>query len=146
MKTCSLILILSLFFAAHLSAQDVAVLANHSPTIKEKTLKTTKTVFIPNFERSASFHGELTELVEFLESNLVYPELGRENGIEGIVIIEFTVAIDGSIQEPKVVQGLGLGFDKEAIRLVNMMPKWKPAQQGIRAVNSKVRMPIAFSL
>jgi len=148
MRTFALILTLSFFFVVKIDAQDIAVLTKNSSTIKKKTSKIAKTVFVPNFELHASFNGELEELAEFLESNLVYPELGRVNNIEGIVLVQFTVAADGSIQDAKVIKGLGqgLGFDEEVLRLVNLMPKWKPAQQGVRAVNSKVRMPIAFSL
>ncbi len=101
---------------------------------------------MPNEERRASFDGGITQLADFLATHLIYPELGRENGVEGIVLVEFTIAADGSTQHAKVIEGLGLGFDEEALRLVDSMPKWNPAQQGVRIVASKVRMPIAFRL
>lgn len=148
MKTISVILFLSVVLTINLNAQDVAVLTSHEQEMPMKANENDKPAFTPNLEMRATFNGSLLELAQFFEDNLVYPELGRVNNIEGTVLVQFTVAADGSIQDAKVIKGLGqeLGFDEEALRLVNLMPKWKPAQQGVRAVNSKVRMPIAFSL
>ena len=151
MKTFSVILFLSVLFIININAQDVAVLTNNQPTTslkKQKKKNKKKAAFIPNAEVRASFNGNFLDLAQFFEDNLIYPEIARENHIEGTVLVEFTVATDGQIQNAKVIKGLGqgLGFDEEALRLVNMMPNWTPAQQGVRTVNAKVRIPIAFSL
>ncbi|MEM0992061.1 MAG: energy transducer TonB [Bacteroidota bacterium] len=150
MKTFSVILFLSALFTISINAQDIAVLTDQQATVSLKQEKQfdEKAAFIPNVEVRASFNGSLLDLAQFFEDHLIYPGIGRANLIEGIVLVEFTVAADGSIENAKVVRGLGqgLGFDEEALRLVNMMPKWTPAQQGTRTVATKLRIPIAFVL
>ena len=85
---------------------------------------------------------------EFLAKNLVYPELARENGIEGRVHVEFIVEKDGSITNIKVVRGreLGHGIPEEAIRMVKAMPKWKPAMMDGKIVRAYFIMPVVFKL
>jgi protein TonB len=133
-------------------AQTVAVAT--APAHSTTTVKTTPItpekkatpVFVPNVETHASYIGGISQLSDYLYDNLVYPELGRENGIEGTVLVELTIAENGDVQYAHVVKGPGMGFDKEALRLINEMPAWIPAQQGVRPVASKIRIPIAFIL
>jgi len=123
---------------------DMAILDNNIEKTRKKEVR--KSVFHPNAESTAHFQGSKETFIEYIRSHVEYPKLALENAREGIVIVEFVVGKDGSIRNPKIVQSLGFGCDEVALALVNNMPKWKPAQQGIRAVRSKVRLPLAFYL
>lgn len=130
-----------------MNAQIIASLMH--PTLEMKVKQKTKksaAAFVPNIETRTSSVGGMNQLANYLADELVYPELGRENDLEGTVLVEFTIGENGDIQDANIVEGLGLGFDKEALRLVKKMPNWRPARQGVRRVASKIRMPIAFGL
>ncbi len=83
---------------------------------------------------------------EYIAQNMHYPELARENGIEGKVVIEFIVNKNGSISDAKVVRGIGGGCDEEALRIINGMPAWKPGMQKGAPINVRYSLPIAFKL
>ncbi|MFL5763318.1 MAG: energy transducer TonB [Bacteroidia bacterium] len=86
------------------------------------------------------------ELQEFIQNNLVYPQSARDLDLQGMVIITFTVMKDGTIAEPKILKGLSKDCDKEALRVIKMMPKWKPGFKGERAMNVQMNIPIKFRL
>lgn len=102
--------------------------------------------FVPLIEVQATFPGGNIALVNYLEERLIYPELAIRNNREGIVIVEFEVTAKGVVKKPHVIQSLGLGCDKIALRAIKKMPKWTPAQQGTYKVSSVVRVPIVFYL
>ena len=85
------------------------------------------------------------DLSEFLKKNIVYPKLAKENGIQGKVFVQFIVWKDGTIRDVKVIKGVHETLDNEAIRIVQMMPKWKPGKQRGKAVNARFTLPIKFS-
>jgi protein TonB len=97
-------------------------------------------------EEQAEFPGGEEARITFLQKNIKYPALARENGIEGRVYVTFVVGPDGSIRDVKVLRGIGGGCDEEATRVVKMMPPFKPAKQNGRPVNVQFNMPIVFSL
>ncbi len=97
-------------------------------------------------EQSAQFIGGENARLKFLTSNIKYPEAAQETGIEGTVFITFIIEIDGSITHIKVLRGIGGGCDEEAVRVIQMMPKWIPAYQAGKAVRSQFNMPIKFTL
>lgn len=97
-------------------------------------------------EEQAEFPGGEEARITFLQKNIKYPALARENGIEGRVYVTFVVGPDGSIRDVKVLRGIGGGCDEEAMRVVKMMPPFKPAKQNGRPVNVQFNMPIVFSL
>lgn len=97
-------------------------------------------------EEQAEFPGGEEARITFLQKNIKYPALARENGIEGRVYVTFVVGPDGSIRDVKVLRGIGGGCDEEATRVVKMMPAFKPAKQNGRPVNVQFNMPIVFSL
>jgi protein TonB len=82
----------------------------------------------------------------FLESNLIYPEKLRMSGIQGTVLIQFVIETDGSISNVTVLAGVHPDLDKEALRVVKMMPKWKPGKQMGKPVRSYFNIPIRFIL
>ena len=86
----------------------------------------------------------MAKLYEFLGKNIQYPEMAKENGIQGKVFVDFVVMKDGTIRDVKVVKGVDEALDNEAIRIVQMMPKWKPGKQRGKAVNARFTLPIKF--
>ena len=89
-------------------------------------------------------------MLEFLYSNIKYPAIARENGIEGQVVVSFVVEKDGTITDPKVVRDPGAGLGKEATRVVDMMgklpEKWTPGQQRGNPVRVQFILPVKFEL
>ncbi|MBI3234229.1 MAG: TonB family protein [Bacteroidetes bacterium] len=85
-------------------------------------------------------------LNDFLEKNLEYPEYEKDAEITGVVKIGFTIEKDGSISNVHVAKSVSQGLDEEAVRVVKMMPKWKPATFNGRAVKLTFVLPITFSL
>ncbi|WP_077351270.1 energy transducer TonB [Algoriphagus sp. A40] len=83
---------------------------------------------------------------EYLSTNLTYPAQARQMGIEGTVIVVFLINSDGSISNVEVLKGIGGGADEEAVRVVENSPKWTPAMQKDRVVNSRMRLPVRFKL
>lgn len=89
------------------------------------------------------FAGNLNE---YLSKKLKYPELAKENNVQGRVTVQFVVNEDGSISEAKVLKGIGGGCDEEALRVINNMPRWKPGMHNGKAVRVYMNIPIVFQL
>ncbi len=85
-------------------------------------------------------------LVSFISENLTYPELATIQNIEGTVVISFTVSTDGSVVDPVVKRDIGGGCGDEALRLLNLMPKWKPALKEGQPTPMELTLPISFAL
>lgn len=92
------------------------------------------------------FPGGMAALLAYIQKNLRYPALAREDGIEGKVVIRFIVNTLGEIEGAKVERAVGGGCDKEALRVVNGMPKWKPGKQNGHNVKVYYTLPITFKL
>jgi len=90
-----------------------------------------------------TFNGDYGK---FLQKNLRYPPIARENGIQGRVIVNFVVEKDGSLTDIKVIRGIGGGCDQEAIRVIKSSPKWNPGVQNGRNVRVNYTIPIFFQL
>ncbi len=90
--------------------------------------------------------GSFPALLKWIGRNLEYPEIAQENGIQGRVIIQFVVEKNGSISQAKVVRGVDPSLDREAMRVVKKMGKWKPGRQAGKAVRSRFTLPIQFKL
>ena len=98
-------------------------------------------------EQMPSFPGGQAALFEFLSKNIRYPVVAEENGIQGRVICQFVVNKDGSIVDVEVVRSGGdASLDKEAVRVIKSMPKWKPGKQRGKAVRVKYTVPVNFRL
>ncbi len=97
-------------------------------------------------EHMPEFPGGYTEMYKFLGANMKYPTRAREAGIEGTVHVSFVVWNDGSIRNTSILRGIGGGCDEEAIRVVNLMPKWKPGIQLTKKVNVQMSLPVKFVL
>jgi len=97
-------------------------------------------------EQMPQFPGGPAALMEFLSKNIKYPEEAYKNGIQGRVIVTFTVNKDGSISEAKVVKSVDPQLDEEALRVAYSMPKWIPGRQNGEPVAVKYTVPITFKL
>lgn len=88
------------------------------------------------------------DLPAYFQQSLIYPEQGQKAGIEGRVVVEFSVAKDGSISDVKVIKGkeLGGGLPEEAVRVVSNMPRWKPAKLYGQMIRSVMTIPVDFKL
>lgn len=90
--------------------------------------------------------GGMPALMEYLSKNIKYPKAAQKNGTQGRVTVQFVVEKDGSISNVKTLRGVDQELDKEAIRVISTMPKWKPGTQRGEAVRVKFTVPIAFRL
>ena len=97
-------------------------------------------------EEMPEFIGGTEAMYAFLQSNLKYPEVARNNNISGQVFLEFVVERDGTIGHVKVLAGVYPELDQEAIRVVKMMPKWKPGRQMGKAVPCYFNIPVRFTI
>ena len=97
-------------------------------------------------EEPASFPGGIGECMKWLGKNIKYPTISQENGVQGRVIVQFVINRDGSIVDAKVVRGVDPYLDKEALRVVGLMPKWKPGKQRGKAVRCQFTLPVQFRL
>lgn len=97
-------------------------------------------------EKYPEYPGGETALYEYLNKSIQYPEMARDNGITGTVVIKFVVEKDGSITKASILREIGGGCGKEALRVVNGMPKWKPGQQSGKAVRTEFTLPVQFEL
>lgn len=90
--------------------------------------------------------GDANEFSKWVNSRLVYPEIAKENGVQGRVTLQFTVNPDGTVSNVKVLRGVDSSLDKEAVRVVSSSPKWKPGKQRDRAVKVTYTFPVIFQL
>jgi periplasmic protein TonB len=97
-------------------------------------------------EEMPSFPGGEAELFKYLGSNIKYPAMARDAGIQGIVYVTFVVKEDGKISDVRVLRGVGGGCDEEAVRVVEKMPSWKPGKQRGKSVRVQYNLPIRFTL
>ena len=97
-------------------------------------------------EQSAEFAGGVVALKKFLQENMVYPGVARRMGVEGSVYVTFVIDKVGAISDIQVMKGISSECDKEAIRVVGIMPHWKPGKQDGHPVKSRFVLPLKFTL
>ena len=83
---------------------------------------------------------------EWMKNNLKYPVVAEENGIQGTVVVKFVVRKNGMIDNINVVKSVDPSLDKEAKRLIRVMPRRKPGKQNGEPVNVEVTVPVYFSI
>lgn len=91
-------------------------------------------------------NGGQAGLMQYLAKNIKYPTIAQENGTQGRVVCQFVVNKDGSIVDVKVLRGVDPYVDKEAVRVISTMPKWKPGKQRGKPVRVKYTVPVMFRL
>jgi len=97
-------------------------------------------------EENPEFPGGPEALLKYLSKNIVYPESAIDNGIQGRVTVRFVVERDGSVSGVEIQKGVDQALDKEAMRVVKGMPKWKPGRQQGRTVRTRFSVPVVFRL
>lgn len=97
-------------------------------------------------EDMPEFPGGMKNLLKYLQTELQYPEVAKENGIEGRVSCRFTIQKDGTITNVEVIRGVDPNLDQEAIRVLEVMPAWKPGRQRGRNVAVSYTVPVTFRL
>jgi TonB family protein len=95
-----------------------------------------------------SFPGGMQELLAFLKSNVVYPPAAKQHGNGDMVFASFIVDVDGTIRDVKIVKGAktSVEFNEETLRVIDLMPKWIPAQKGGENIAAEVMLPIKFAI
>ena len=111
----------------------------------DEPLPVERDIFTP-VEQMPQFPGGELELMKFLKKNVNYPKMSKELGITGMVFVEFIVDVDGTMSNIKIAKGVSSDIDKEAIRVVSLMPKWTPGSQRNKPVQVGMRLPIRFTL
>lgn len=153
MKT--LLTTLTVILALGASAQDttvtvpppnVAVIAVPPPAGSNAVLVDPENEIIDFPDVEAEMYGGKPALQQFISSNVQYPEDAIKNKIEGKVYIRFVVRKDGSITDIAVELGSHELLDKEAKRLLSIMPIWKPGEKDGKPVATVLRLPINFTL
>lgn len=98
-------------------------------------------------EEKPSFNGkDANEFTKWVYSKIVYPEVAKENGVQGRVTLSFMIDTDGSVKNVKVLRGVDSSIDAEAVRVVKSSPKWKPGKQRNKNVKCSYTFPIVFQL
>ena len=127
--------------------QSKAQIQTYTPPPPPKPVEeeATEEIFVV-VEQQPEFPGGMSALMKFLGDNIKYPVIAQENGIQGRVITNFVVERDGSITDVQVVRGQDPSLDKEAVRVIQTMPRWKPGQQRGKAVRVRFTLPVVFRL
>lgn len=97
-------------------------------------------------KEAPEFPGGPKAMMEYLKTNIRYPQIAKENGIQGRVILQFVVDETGKVRDPKILRSVDPALDAEAIRLVEAMPLWTPGKQDGKAVAVRYTLPVNFSL
>ncbi|MCK9163967.1 MAG: energy transducer TonB [Bacteroidales bacterium] len=111
----------------------------------DKSEKDSEKVFTV-VDKEAVYPGGVEAMNNFLAQNILYPTFAKQKNVQGKVIISFIVERNGSISNIKIVKDIGEGCGEEGMRIVKLMPKWKPAQQKGEPVRQQFVLPISFHL
>ncbi len=98
-------------------------------------------------EKIAEFPGGNDSLMKFIARNFKYSSINKDGNVNGTKLyIEFIIDKNGNVKNAKIIKGINTSLDNEALRVVNAMPKWKPAQQNGKSVNSRYNLPIQLEI
>lgn len=127
--------------------QEAAQTAVYTPpaAVEEEEEEAAQQIFTV-VEEMPEFPGGNAELLKYLAKSIKYPVIAQENGIQGRVICAFVVNRDGGIVDAEVLRGVDPSLDKEALRVIMAMPKWKPGKQRGKPVRVKYTVPVTFRL
>jgi len=127
---------------------DAAPTIDENPSELEivEAPKEEKTFEMFDIQKPPSFPGGEAELFKFLQKNIEYPALAKENNIQGVVPITFVIGKDGTVSEVSILREIGGGCGKEAVRVVKAMPKWVPGEANGNPVKVRYTLPVRFKL
>mgnify|MGYP001305359462 FL=1 len=117
-----------------------------APVVEEEEEEESAQQIFTVVEKQPEFPGGTAELFKYLSKAIKYPVIAQENGIQGRVVCSFVVNRDGSIVDIQVMRGVDPSLDKEAIRVISEMPKWKPGEQRGKPVRVRFILPVQFRL
>ncbi|MBU0487789.1 MAG: energy transducer TonB [Bacteroidetes bacterium] len=133
---------------------DTQLVTCYEPVV-ETSFRDTSTLNYVDISESAvydfpevflEYPGGQAAMNKYLMENLTYPTLAKDSGVQGTVYLRFVVDTDGSITDLQVLNEIGLGCDEEAIRVVQSMPKWKPALMKGKPMPCRINLPVKFVL
>lgn len=114
--------------------------------VDEKPKEVEITYDLANVQQKPEFPGGEKAMYEFMNKNIHYPAAAQEDGIEGTVVVQFTIAKDGSVTGAKAVRSPHESLSNEAVRMVMSMPKWTPGRNNGQAVKVNYTLPVRFKL
>jgi len=114
------------------------------PPKKKKKKKKAKVYDFP--QQEATFPGGMEAMYGYLSGKISYPKQAKAAGIQGKVFVEFEVGVDGKVSKVKILKGIGGGCDEEAMRVIQSLPAWTPAEQGGNKVIQRFKLPVFFKL
>lgn len=123
---------------------EAVIIKTISPTVDEEIPVEDEIFEVVEKNPEFSYNG--MSLMQYLGKSIKYPTIAQKTGTQGRVIVQFVVNKDGSIVDVKVVRGVDPYLDKEAIRVISTMPKWKPGEQRGKPVRCKFTVPVMFKL
>ncbi len=127
----------TVIISSHYSVQYSQI---EEPPKEESTQVTGVSEYLPEFP------GGQSALLAFLRRNIRYPAAAQENGVQGRVIVQFVVNRDGTVTDPVVLRSVCSVLDREAVRVVSSMPRWRPGMQGGRSIRTTYTIPVTFKL
>ena len=128
-----------------LSAMSVSVAMADDPATKQVEEVVEEELWV--VEASPQFPGGQLALMEWIKQNMVYPQEAKAKGIEGRVIVKFTIEEDGTVTNGKILRGVDPLLDNEALRLVSIMPKWSPGRRFAgKDTRFTYNLPLLFKL
>ena len=125
---------------------EKAVEVKYTPVVVEEEEPEEQTIFEVVEQMPEFPNGGMAGLMQYLSKNIKYPTIAQDNGTQGRVTVQFVVNRDGSIVDAKVLRGVDPYLDKEAVRVIMGMPKWKPGMQRGKPVRVKYTVPVMFRL
>ena len=117
-----------------------------APVVEEEEEEESAQQIFTVVEKQPEFPGGTAELFKYLSKAIKYPVIAQENSIQGRVVCSFVVNRDGSIVDIQVMRGVDPSLDKEAVRVISEMPKWKPGEQRGKPVRVRFILPVQFRL
>jgi TonB family protein len=127
-------------------ANSEPVAKNAVRAVKKSEIKANSEAVFTIVEEMPAFPGGEEARSKFIAENIVYPQQAAENGIQGTVYLSFIVNTKGTIDKIKILRGIGGGCDEEALRVMKLMPRWKPGRQNGKTVSVLYNMPVYFKL
>ncbi len=143
MKQTALFFALGLMASVVVNAQviddhlDVAVISGEDDWAE---------ILVQVVEQQPEFPGGMAELMKYLQKNTRYPQICKEQGVQGRVIVQFVVNTDSTITDVNVIKSVNPHLDEEAVRVVKAMPKWNPGKQRGEPVRVRFTLPVTFRL
>ncbi|MGE5350964.1 MAG: TonB family protein [Acidobacteriota bacterium] len=138
-----LMMLVVIFFGMTNGGRDITAIAMTSQAADTSLQQEEPYTFV---DQMPTYPKGPDALLEFISSNVVYPQAAKKDGIQGKVIVGFIIEKDGSMSDIKVLKGIGGGCDEEAVRVTKLMGKWNPGIQKGKPVRVRMVMPYQFKL